>query len=89
MPDLNEPLRTQEAEKAAEGASGLEPKNAFAPKIVFFPRPRLSGVSLGFMVDVTHPVKWVFSAKYRRACREVKAIAKKVKQHEARKRRGK
>lgn len=84
-PDPDEPLRIQEAE--AEVKSNVSPKNQFAPRIKLLPRPRLTGISVSAMFDLTHPLKWVFSAKYRRQCREEKNLARKQGQHEERLRR--
>ena len=76
-PNPDEPLRLQQEERDQDGQSGLKPKNQFDPQIKFLPRPHLSGVSLGTMPDVTHPVKWLFSRKYRQKRREKKRLAKR------------
>lgn len=74
--EVNREFRNQQDQEPEDGKhSNLDPRNQFHPKVRILPKPKLTGVSVGFTLPLAGLVRY-FSKEARQERRLKKAVAK-------------
>lgn len=72
--DLPEFKNQQDQEPEDGKHSNLDPRNQFSPRLRLFPRPRITGISVGIRIPLEGLIRRLFSRKARQERRLKKAV---------------